>query len=98
MVKQILKFGASWCAPCHLFEKTLDKVSQMDEYKDIEFKSFDIEEDEESETLVEKYSVRNVPTTVLLDENGEVIYKVIGNVSFKDFTEVINNAMEKLDE
>lgn len=98
MVKQILKFGASWCAPCHLFEKTLDKVSQMDEYKDIEFKSFDIEEDEESETLVEKYSVRNVPTTVLLDENGEVIYKVIGNVSLKDFTEVINNAMEKLDE
>lgn len=91
MVKNIIRMGASWCAPCHLFAKTFEKVSEMEEYKGIDFKSLDIEEDEESEVLVEKYGVRNVPTTLILDENNELIYKLIGNLSFKDFTDILNN-------
>jgi thiol-disulfide isomerase/thioredoxin len=94
MVKKIIRMGASWCMPCHAFGKTFDKVSEMEEYKDIEFKSIDVEEDEEAEELVEKYGVRNVPTTLILDENNEIINKVIGNVSFDDFTKTINDALE----
>ena len=64
----------------------------MEQYKDIEFKSIDIEADEDGELLTEKYNVRSVPTIVLLDENDEIVYKLMGNVSLKDFTEVINKA------
>ena len=66
----------------------------MDEYKDIEFKSIDIENDEDGELMVEKYQIRSVPTIVLLDENNDVIYKLMGNVPLKDFTEIINKALE----
>jgi adenine-specific DNA-methyltransferase len=45
----------------------------MEEYKGIEFKSIDIENDEDGELLVEKYQIRSVPTIVLADENGDLI-------------------------
>ena len=87
--------GASWCGPCRAFASTFKKVSEMEQYKDIEFKSIDIEADEDGELLTEKYNVRSVPTIVLLDENDEIVYKLMGNVSLKDFTEVINKANNK---
>jgi protein associated with RNAse G/E len=31
---------------------------------------------------------------VLADENGDVIYKLMGNVPLKDFIEIINKALE----
>ena len=95
MVKKILKFSASWCGPCRVFAKTFEKVSEMEEYKDIEFKSLDVEEDEDGELMSEKFNIKSVPSTVLLDENDELIYKISGNISLTDFTSVINDAMKK---
>ena len=95
MVKRIIKLGASWCQPCHVFAKTFEQVSEMEQYKDIKFEQMDIEEDENAEVLVEKFGIRNVPTTLILSENDELIYKLSGNMPLKDFTEVIDNAIEK---
>jgi thiol-disulfide isomerase/thioredoxin len=94
MVKKIIKFSATWCAPCRFYAETFKKVSEREEFKDIEFKAMDIEEDG-AEELVNKFSIRNVPSTVILDENGEAIYKVIGNVKESDLVDVINDAINK---
>ena len=94
-VKRILKLGAQWCQPCHVFAKTFEKVAEMEQYKDIKFEQIDIEEDENAETLVEKFGIRNVPTTLILGENDELIYKLSGNLPLQDFTEVINDALKK---
>lgn len=91
---KILKFSASWCGPCRVFANTFKKVSEMEKYKDIEFKSIDIEEDE-GELYVEKYNIRSVPTILLLDENDNIIYKLSGNIPLDDFVSMINNAMEQ---
>ena len=95
MVKSVIKFGTQWCGPCRAFASTFKRVSEMDEYKGIEFKSIDIENDEDGELMVEKYQIRSVPTIVLLDENNDVIYKLMGNVPLKDFTEIINKTLEE---
>jgi len=93
-IKKILKLSTSWCAPCRAFGTTFHRVSEMEEYKDIEFKEIDIEKDEDGEVLAEKYQVRSVPTTVLVDENDELVYKLMGNVPEKDFIDVINEALK----
>lgn len=93
-LQKIIKMSAEWCAPCRVFAETFHKVEKMEKYKDIEFKEIDIEKDDEGEILTEKYQVRSVPTTVLLDENDELIYKVMGNIPQKDFIEIIDEALE----
>ena len=93
MVKNIIKLSASWCQPCKVFATTFHNVEKMEEYKDITFKDVDIEEDEDGEVLAAKYQVRSVPTTLLLDENDNLIYKISGNISQKDFIEIINNTL-----
>jgi thioredoxin-related protein len=77
-----------------VFANTFKKVSEMEKYKGIEFKSIDIEEDE-GELYVEKYNIRSVPTILLLDENDNIIYKLSGNIPLDDFVSMINNAMEQ---
>lgn len=94
MIKKIVDASASWCGPCRVFANTFKKVSEMEKYKDIEFKSIDIEEDE-GELYVEKYNIRSVPTILLLDENDNIIYKLSGNIPLDDFVSMINNAMEQ---
>lgn len=94
MIKKIVDAKASWCGPCRVFANTFKKVSEMEKYKDIEFKSVDIEEDE-GELYVEKYNIRSVPTILLLDENDNIIYKLSGNIPLDDFVSMINNAMEQ---
>ena len=94
MIKKIIDAKASWCGPCRVFANTFKKVSEMEKYKDIEFKSIDIEEDE-GELYVEKYNIRSVPTILLLDEDDNIIYKLSGNIPLDDFVSMINNAMEQ---
>lgn len=93
MLKKIVKLSSSWCGPCRVFANTFKKASEMEAYKDIEFKSVDIENDDDGEVFVEKFGVRSVPTTVLLDENDNLIYKLMGNVTLNDFTDVINKSL-----
>lgn len=94
MVKKIIKFSATWCAPCRFYAETFHKVENKEEFKDIEFKELDIENDD-AEILVQKYGIRNVPTTLILNENDELIYKLIGNIKESDLVDAINDAINK---
>lgn len=91
MSNKIIKFSASWCGPCKMMKPTFDKVSSMEEFKKIEFISYDIEEDEQGVELVEKYNIRNVPTIVIADEDDEPIKKIIGLVSEKELINLIKD-------
>jgi thioredoxin 1 len=93
MVKKIIKCSAEWCQPCRVFGKTFEKVAEMEKYNGIEFKEVDIENGDDAEIIVEKFGIRNVPTTLILDEEDKLIYKLIGNVSMNDFTDVLDKAI-----
>ena len=87
---KVIKFGAEWCGPCKVFHKTFEDVSKMDEFKDINLEEMDVEE---NELEVEKYQVRAVPTTVILDENDELKYKLSGNISKDELINIIKKAL-----
>lgn len=94
MVKTIIKISSKTCAPCFLFAETFKKTSELEQYRNIEFKTLDVTDDDTS-ILIEKYGIRNVPTTLILDENDELVYKLIGNIPLDEFTSVIDNAINK---
>ena len=92
-VKKVIKLSAIWCAPCRVYAPKFHNVSKYEEYKDLEFKEYDIE-DEEGEKIAMQHNVRSVPTTLLLDENDEVIYKVMGNIPEHELAKIINEALK----
>jgi len=68
-MKKILYFNASWCVPC----KTLGPIIESLGNK-INYEKIDVDGDNE---LSAKYSVRNIPTLVLV-ENGSEKSRLVG--------------------
>lgn len=79
MNRQLLLFGASWCAPCKALKVLLDEMTAPYSFKDI---------DEESELAV-TYKIRNVPTLVVLDAENKEITRVYGVQSRARITELL---------
>jgi thiol-disulfide isomerase/thioredoxin len=95
IVKKVLEIGASWCAPCKAYAPVFKRVSEMEEFKDVTFETLEIDDDEDHDLEVEKLGIKSVPTTILLDENNEPIYKLMGNVPEKDLIELITKCLNE---
>lgn len=89
-VKKIINLHASWCNPCKAFESTFNRVASNEKYKDITFERIDIESDEGIK-LTEEFHVKSIPTTILLDENNQVLMKAMGAIPENDFHTLIDN-------
>lgn len=68
---KLIKFGASWCMPCKNLESRLNKIDLT-----IDLFSYDVEEEVD---LTEEWKVRNVPTVILVDDNGHEVKRWVGN-------------------
>ena len=75
-MKDLLKFQASWCGPCKSLSKVMEGVDLG-----VRVKEIDIDEDT---AMTVKYQIRNVPTLVLLDENGKETKRMSGAKSLND--------------
>ncbi len=83
--KKVIKFYASWCGPCKIYNKTWEKVTSS--YLDqINFLNIDIDKD--TSGLANKYKIDTVPTTVLVREDGSS--KLLeGRLNETELTELI---------
>lgn len=68
----VIKFSAVWCAPCKRMEPLLQKLKS--EFDSIKFFTIDVDEYPE---WVSKYSVKCVPTLLVL-KNGQEVNRVTG--------------------
>lgn len=68
MSKSILKFSRVGCTPCKIMSNFLHD-------KGVDYKELDVEEDAQ---LAVKYGIAGVPTLLLVDENDEVLDRVVG--------------------
>ena len=63
-MKRVLKFSASWCAPCKMLSATLADIET-----DVPVSEIDIDESFEH---AKEFGIRGVPTMVMLDGNTEI--------------------------
>jgi thioredoxin 1 len=59
-MKQLWYFSAPWCGPCKMFGPTMDRVASQG----IQVNKINIDYEADAVT---KYSVRSVPTTILVE-------------------------------
>lgn len=79
MITHIEKFGASWCGPCKVLDKTLEKVTGVDIQK------YDVDQFED---LAEERGVRNVPVLIFWNGDQEVD-RLVGAVPLSTINAVI---------
>ena len=82
MITRIEKFGASWCGPCKVLDRTLEQISG------IEIVTHDVDEEEE---LVNSKGIRNVPVLIYYNDKNEEVKRTIGAVSLGTIMQIINN-------
>ena len=78
---KVLKFGAEWCGPCRVLNKNLENFS------DCEVIKYDV--DDVDEELLEKFKIRNIPVTVLVDDNEKEIQRWVGLFNLQEITDKI---------
>lgn len=81
MVTRIEKFGASWCGPCKVLDRTLEQISG------IEIVKHDVDEEEE---LANSKGIRNVPVLIYYNEQDEEVKRTVGAISLGTIISIIN--------
>jgi thioredoxin 1 len=82
----LVKFGATWCAPCKLLETTIGKIKQ--EFDGVNFVAIDVDDNPD---LAKNYKIKSVPTVILF-RNGIEISRLIGAVK----TDALRKALRDL--
>ena len=72
-------FSATWCGPCKVFKPVMNEIAG--EGYHVEFIDIDSLSD-----LAQQYNVRSVPT-VVIEENGKEVNRIIGAVSKQSIME-----------
>ena len=80
MITHIEKFGATWCGPCKVLDKTLEKVTG------VYINKYDVDQFED---LAEERDIRSIPVLVFWDENNQEVDRLIGAVSLDKINEVL---------
>ena len=89
---------AKWCGPCKRMARTTFKDKTVGEFFNEKFINMKIDaEESEGRKFRKKYPVSAFPTLFFIDENGEVLHKVVGGQSVKGLINQGELALRKID-
>lgn len=81
---KLLQFKAVWCGPCKQQTKEFEENPL-----DVELVALDIDEEKNAE-LLSKYSIRSIPTMILVGNKDEVINRWTGVTKSSTINEFIH--------
>lgn len=87
----VIDFYADWCGPCKKLKPFFLELSENEIYKEIKFLKVNADDDED---LCTKYSIVGLPTVVFLNQQCQVMDKVVGFDPDK-ISKILNRIVEK---
>lgn len=86
---------ASWCGPCKWMAKEVFPKPEVGAAMNPYYVAAKIDmEKGEGIDLAKKYNVRNYPTYLFFDPNGELVHRSLGSMPAKDFIELCQNTLQ----
>jgi thioredoxin 1 len=82
-MKKILYFSAPWCLPCKQFGPVMEQMGQS-----IPVQKINVDDQPD---LATAYSVRNVPTVIIV-KDGEIVNRMVGVQTPATVMNAYNNA------
>jgi len=82
-MKKVIRFTASWCQPCKMLANIIEEI---DTNIPIEVVDIDAHQD-----VAIEFGIRGVPTLVKIDENGNVMGRLVGLNTKNLIEEFIND-------
>ena len=90
-VPAVLKFSATWCAPCRLAREPFEKVAQTPAFSHVIFAEIDIDTHPD---ITKEYSIESVPSFLFI-EGGKVKGKESG---FSSVNQFVTNFSKKIND
>ena len=87
MIKKIEKFGAAWCGPCKILDRTLEQMISSGKLENIEVIKYDVDDYED---LASEKNIRNVPVIIYYDENSKEMERSVGALPANAILNVID--------
>ena len=89
---EVIKFASPMCYECQQLEKVFDEI--FPKYnRDITLRQINVtQKDNTTGTLIKKYDVKLVPTTVFKDKNGNVLRRIEGSMQ----PQILENYLKEL--
>ena len=69
-MKKFLYFSAAWCGPCRQLGPVMEQLSSQYPVRKIDVGT--------NQLLAQQYNIRNIPTVLLIDEDGDVLASKVG--------------------
>jgi thioredoxin 1 len=79
---KLLKFHATWCAPCKMLSRVMEDVQLPMPVEEI-----DIDQDRDA---ANKFGIRGVPTLVIVDDAGVEVRRMSGMLMEKQLLDFVN--------
>jgi thioredoxin 1 len=81
-----VKWGAEWCPPCQKLDPQLAQLVEDNP----ELEIFDVDVDEIEPEVQRDWGVTGIPVTFILNDNDEVVDRIVGAVPPAKILETLN--------
>lgn len=94
--KKLIFFNcfADWAVPCHGMNKMVFSDQQFCDYMDKTFVNLFIDVTTETgRPLAEKYGIKTFAQYLVLDENGEIVHRIVGGSKLPEFKDLLEMSL-----